>query len=273
MSARLASLSGSISLINGTLISPCTLLFAFEAHEYLQRTLETLDTIKQAHRQLHRNETTGALRPLPDEVWDLIKGELRREKFAETQALALEPLRDCRWCVDEEELPDDGASWQTWLSWAMRSTEDWDVQQESGYACQICGEYAEQLQQKAVTTSYNALLRHYDLRSLRSYSHDPPSDTSYLALIPLPSPAPPRVHFDLLPNSRRPRPSTSLIQLDTLQMPAAPTGAQLGNYGRFFHDWSGVEVVQDPEHAARKLVWPPWLPRLTVWQEAEPEID
>ncbi|GAA5897380.1 hypothetical protein JCM6882_001872 [Rhodosporidiobolus microsporus] len=271
MSARLSSLTGSVSILNGTLVSPCTLLFALEAYEHLRPTLDLLDIVKGAHRQRHRSGTTGALGRLPDEVWEAIKGELRAMEYVRLEEQALEPLRGCKWCREEEDRPAEEASWQTWLEWAMRPTPDWDIQQESGSACQVCGECAEQLQQDAVTASYEPLLDHYDLHVRRPHSLDPPNDASYLAL--LHSPSVPHVPFDLLPNSRQPRPSSSLIQLDAAQIPAAPTERQLASYGRFFREWPGVEIVRDPQHAARGLTGPAWLPRLTVWHEAEPELD
>jgi hypothetical protein len=156
MPLHLSHLSVSVSLLQATVVSPCTLSFALRAHDRLSPVFKELDKIKQTQRDLRRGETTAGRRllpELPEEAWENVKSQLRRAEYLELLSEALQPLLECQWCQEREERPEEGVgSWREWLNWAMKPTVDWDPVQESGYFCQVCGEYAEELQSEAVTT-------------------------------------------------------------------------------------------------------------------------
>lgn len=117
---------------------------------------------------------------------------------------------------------------------------------------------------------YGPLLTPYDLYAKKPSHLSTVTSSTWLALTL--SSSSPRMRFDLLPDSRRPTASAHLLQLDPSSL-APPTATQLQSYGRFFREWPFVEVVRDPAYAQRALADPPWWPRLTVWHEADPELD
>ncbi|GAA5880360.1 hypothetical protein JCM8547_002274 [Rhodosporidiobolus lusitaniae] len=278
---RLASFAGSIQVLQGTLVQPCTLSFAHEAHARLSSIFDELSTIRQSQGApaavettsggTSESRTTRTLPRLPDEVWEAIKGELRRAEYEALLDEAIAPIRDCRWCRERDDRPaEDEMRWSAWLGFAMHLAEDWDAVQESGYFCQVCGEFVEELQRGAATTDYEALFNPYDLHAKKPFILDAVSPSTFLALThTLPTP---RVRLDLLPDPLHPLPVTSLLQLDPSSLPS-PSERELANYGRFFREWPMVEVVRDPQYVARGLAPPPWRPRLTIWHEAEPEQE
>ncbi|GAA6006603.1 hypothetical protein JCM10207_004990 [Rhodosporidiobolus poonsookiae] len=269
MTARLASVNSSLSLLTCTLVAPCTLSLASDVHTALAPTFSELARIRRA-RQAGLLEQAGAVARLPDEVWEAIKAELRAVEYRERKDELVEPLRSCKWCSEAEERPEDEAPWKDWAAFAMRPTDTWDTVQESGYMCQPCGEYVQEVQEAAIARHCDALLDDYHLHAKMPAFLDNVTDETYLAVThALPCP---RVRFDLLPDPRRPRPSSTILQLDAARV-TPPTESEVGRYGRFFREWPGVEVVRDPLHEARGLTGPEWTPRLTVWHEAEPELD
>ncbi|GAA6031977.1 hypothetical protein JCM8097_003370 [Rhodosporidiobolus ruineniae] len=275
MDARLVSVAAVLSVLHATLVSPASLWCALEAHAHLQPTFAELDRLRRL-LQLRRlsGRETKALGRLPDEVWEAVKAELRRSAFVEVEERALEPIRGCRWCRErgeEDGRPDEEErSWQAWLTWAMQPTRDWDIVQESGFECQVCGEAMQELLLEVVAVDYSPLLAPYGLYAHPPASPSDPNEQTYLALSHS-SPIP-RTRFSALPDFRRPRPTSSILQLDAAHL-HPPDEAQLANYGRFFREWPLVEVVRDPLHRERGLADPPWMPRLTVWHETEPELD